>query len=169
MEVKTLRWSSFDIIRESSLVVCGCSLIVLGTFLKIPCYPVSFTMQTYFLFAIALTFPEKAAFKSALLFLILASIGAPVFAGKAQALWLFGKCGGYLIAFPIAVYIASYFKNTPLKGLFFGHLAIYTLGFIGLLHIFSPLDALIKGVLIFIPSDILKASFIYFGTKHEHH
>lgn len=151
---------------ESILALSGCFLLILGNFIKVPCYPVSFTMQTFFLFMIAFSFPKETALKSVLLYLILATLGVPVFAGKANPLWIFGKGGGYLIAFPIAIWVASHFK--PLKGLIFGHLVIYCIGFLGLLPFVSPLDALVKGILIFIPTDILKASIVYWSTKHEH-
>lgn len=164
MKYKTLQLIK---IHENAVTLIGCGLLILATYLKIPFYPVSFTMQTFVLFGMALHFPSKVALRSTLLFLILATVGLPVFAGIANPLWIFGKCSGFLIGFPIAVSVASYFnkKNEPMKALWIGHLILYILGFIGLLPYVNPYQALIFGILVFIPSDFIKAAIIYYGAK----
>lgn len=134
----------------------GCCVMTLASCAKIPCYPVSFTMQTFAVLLIGLTQTPKQAFASVLLFLFSASIGVPVFCGHANPLWLFGNCGGYLVAFPIAAYLTSQLKNTPILAIFLGQLLIYSLGFLGLVPYFGLSAALLKGVVLFIPSDLLK-------------
>lgn len=154
-------------IKEWYFILAGCALLVLGSCLRIPFYPVSFTMQTCTLFILALTLTPKQALQSTLLYLGLATAGAPVFGGLSNPMWLTSNVAGFLIAFPIAAYIAASFKekNAPIAGIVLGHGIIYLLGFIGLMPILGAYNALVNGVMVFIPSDFLKAVIAYSGVS----
>lgn len=169
---------TYDFIKKytSSILVdwiqvgTGCGLLILGSFLKIPFYPISFTMQTCALFTLAFTLTPRKVVFSIGLYLGLATLGVPVFGGHANSLWLIGKSGGYLMAFPLAAYLAAklHQKKAPLTGLVLGHLILYFFGFLGVLPWVDVSTAFIRGVLLFLPSDFLKGVIVYSGLSIYH-
>src|SRR5690349_17285292 len=95
---------SNDKIVIASTALLGAALITFCSFIKIPLYPVPFTLQTLAIYILALTQGPKQAFASTLCYLVCATVGLPVFGGRINPAWIFGKCGGYLVGFPIAAY-----------------------------------------------------------------
>lgn len=156
---------SNDKIIIANRVLLGTVLITFCSFIKIPLYPVPFTLQTLAIYILALSQRPKQAFASTLCYLVCATIGLPVFGGRMNPAWIFGKCGGYLVAFPIAAYCmakiyaarAAYSKRAAFQALLCGMSMILFFGFLWLIPIFGLHTAFIKGVLIFIPSEIFKA------------
>lgn len=70
-----------------------------------PWSPVPYTLQTGAVMATGVYLRRNDAFYSGVLYLFLGALGAPVFAGQGDALFLDGQLiasGGYLLAFPIA-------------------------------------------------------------------
>src|ERR1700733_6110656 len=113
----------------------GCCLITLCSLVKIPFYPVPFTLHTLAIFILAFTQTPKQALGSVLCYLVCGTLGFPVFAGKVNALWFMGKCGGYYIAFPIATYLtARLAQRWPrLLAALCGQFIIFALGFLWLI------------------------------------
>ncbi len=140
------------------LTCLGCALITVCSFIRIPFYPVPFTLQTFAVFILALTQSPKQAAASVLCYLLCATIGLPVFGGKANPLWIVGKCGGYLISFPLAVYLTAKLAQTrsPWIALLCGQAVIYAFGLVWLIPLFGISCAWMKGVLFFLPSDMIK-------------
>jgi biotin transport system substrate-specific component len=151
--------NSNEKIKFLRLILFGCALITLGALIKTPLIPVSFTLQTFAIYILSLTQIPKIAFASTLSYLACASMGLPVFSGHANPFWMLGKCGGYLIAFPIAAYLIARLRqtHTPMTALLYGMALIFTLGFLWLIPFLGIQTAFIKGVLIFIPSELIKA------------
>lgn len=140
------------------LAFLGCSLITLCSWVKIPFYPVPFTLQTLAISLLALTQSPKQAFASVLCYLGLASLGLPVLCGKANPLWLCGISGGYLIGFPMGAYLASKLSQRwhPVLALLCGQALVYLLGFVWLVPLFGAKASFIHGVAFFLPSELLK-------------
>ena len=141
------------------VIILGSGLITLSAFAKIPFFPVPFTLQTLAIFLLGLTLPPRQAMGSALCYLGLATMGFPVFCGASNPFWIVGKCGGYLVAFPIAACMISALvrKKIPsFLALLCGLAVIYSLGFIWLSFFFGSEVALMKGIVLFIPADLLK-------------
>lgn len=157
--------------RLIGLSLLGCGLITIGSWIRIPFYPVPFTLQTLAIFVLGLTQTPKQAFASAICYLVCASIGLPVLDGKANYLWITGKCAGYLISFPIAAYaIAKLRQKLPsLLALLIGETLILLFGYIWLIPFIGAKMAFTKGVILFIPSALLKAgaalSFIQWRSR----
>lgn len=133
-------------------VLFGAVLIMLCAWIKIPFYPVPFTLQTLAIYGLALAMPPRLACASASCYLLLAM------ASHANPLWIMGKCGGYVISFPIAAYLISHLRQTRSRflALSCGMGVIFGLGFLWLIPFCGWKAALIKGVLLFIPSEIFK-------------
>ncbi|HEX2583298.1 MAG TPA: biotin transporter BioY [Chlamydiales bacterium] len=160
MEKSVLNANLFnEEIRFIGLTFLGCGLMTLGSLIRIPFIPVPFTLQTLAIFIWALTQSPKQAFASAVCYLLCATAGLPVLDGKANPLWIAGKCGGYLVAFPIAAYGIARMRQAGLAslGLLSGQALILFCGWIWLAAFIGAKAALVKGVLIFIPSAVCKA------------
>lgn len=157
---------TFSVIRETTdlkmgsflFMLMGCGILTLSSWVKIPLYPVSFTFHTFAIFLLALIQPPQQALGSAICYLLCGTLGLPVFAGKVHSLWMFGKCGGYLFAFPFAAYTTSLLakKQGAILAVLAGQALIYTLGVVWLIPFVGIEISLIKGVVIFLPSDVLK-------------
>jgi biotin transport system substrate-specific component len=158
-----------EILRFICLSILGCGLISIASLIKIRFIPVPFTMQTLAIFILAFTQSPKQALGSVVCYLFCASIGLPVFCGKSNPLWIMGKCGGYLIAFPLAAYLTAKIKSFSLILAFVcGQLVIYLIGFIWLVPFVGPTTALMKGVIFFIPADLLKGmAALVIATKFK--
>lgn len=139
-------------------VAFGGFLLILGSLIRVPFFPVSFTLQTLAISFIALTQTPKQAFLSTIAYLACATMGVPVFGGISNSFWIIGKSAGYLVAFPIAAYVSSYLyqRTSAILSLTVGHLIIYALGFLWLTCFIDPWTAFIHGVLFFVLSDICK-------------
>ena len=140
------------------LALLGCGLMTVCSLIKVPFYPVPFTLQTFAIFFLVLTQSPKQAFASAICYLFCGTIGLPVFCSHANQYWMFGKCGGYLVAFPIAAYLTSKLAEQwpQVVAILFGQSVVYLLGFIWLIPFFGESVAFTQGVVFFIPSDLLK-------------
>jgi biotin transport system substrate-specific component len=143
-------------LQEAGLIVFGGALITLGSFVRIPMYPVPFTLQTLAIFILGLTQPPRRAAGAAVCYLLWATLGLPVLGGTINPYWLTGKCGGYLIAFPIAAFLISWLRKKPIVALLCGCAVIFTLGWVWLSCFFGPKLAWMQGVVIFLPSAGLK-------------
>lgn len=104
-------------ILSSSLfgVVSFAVITAVAAQIAIPFKPVPFTFQTVTVILAGAFLGARNGFYSQLLYLALGTIGLPVFAeasfGPAV---LFGPTGGYLLAFPIAAFLAGYLlENKP--------------------------------------------------------
>lgn len=83
-------------------------LTAVGAQVAIPTLPVPFTLQSFFvLLSGALLGPRKAA-AAQLSYLAAGAAGLPVFAGFSGGIFhMAGPSGGYLLAFPLAAFIAG--------------------------------------------------------------
>lgn len=129
--------------------------------ISIPVKPVPFTLQTLMVGLAGAFLGAKKGAYSQLLYLFLGAIGIPVFApvpdGYIGFASLFGPTGGYLLAFPVAAFIAGYIieKN---KNYFSVVLAMIVTEFIiiligtiylNIVFLHNSMEALKSGAIIF--------------------
>jgi biotin transport system substrate-specific component len=137
----------------------GAGLITLGALVKIPFYPVPFTLQTFAIVFLGLTQRPSQAFGSVITYLVAATVGLPVLnGGVANLLWFAGPTAGYLIAFPFAACLIAYCKTRihPLLAILMGQILIFASGFGWLATLIGAPLAWSKGVFLFLASDALK-------------
>lgn len=139
-------------------IVGGACFIFVCSLIKIPFYPVSMTMHTFAIFYLGLIQSPKNACWSAILFLA---------AGTLNPYWMIGKSGGYFLSFPIAAYLIAWSSQrmSPFKALLLGQVVIYTLGFLWLVPFVGFYTALMKGVVLFIPSAVVKMVMAVYLTE----
>jgi len=143
------------------------ALTAVGAYIIIPVPPVPITFQTLFLGLAGTLLGARLGALSQAVYLILGTIGLPVFAGgKAGIGVLFGPTGGYLIGFIAAAFVIG--KLTALKArpgfawlclsLSAGAAVVYALGVVQLSVVarLSLTKALAVGILPFLPGDVIK-------------
>jgi len=130
-------------------VVAGSCFIFVCSLIKVPFYPVPMTMHTFAIFYLGLMQSPRNACGSALLYLA---------AGTLNPYWMLGKCGGYFLSFPIAAYLIAWCakRMSPYLAVIVGQGVIYTLGFLWLVPFVGVKIALLKGVIFFLPSAVVK-------------
>lgn len=153
-KAKILKNSYLDLAFKS---LAGCLFLTLCSFIKIPFYPVSFTLQTFAICLLGLSFNKNVSALSVVLYLTLATLGLPVLCGKIAPLWFTGRLAGYYIAMPIASYLIGSMREKPALALILASFLILGLGSFVLSFFIGLKSAFLFGFLIFLPTDILKA------------
>jgi len=158
MERATVYTEKKEYIRTAAKVVLGCLLMTLCSFVKIPLYPISFTLHTFAVALLGMTQRPKEAFASVMLYLLCGSVGLPVFAGHANPLWLAGKAAGYYVSFPIVAYLIAKMREkiSPIAALAIGNALTLLMGGFWLAPLLGLKVAILNGMLIFVPSELLK-------------
>lgn len=153
-------------LQEFILAALFTSLTAIGSYLIIPLpiSPVPITLQTFFVLMSGLIGGKYIGITSQLTYFFIGIIGLPVFASGLGGIGvLLSPTGGFLIAFPLAAYIAGIRKNLTdskylLIKLILANLIIYLSGITYMIigWDFNLKSALTAGVLPFIPGDLLK-------------
>ena len=126
---------------------------------------VPFTIQTFVIFMIAFMLHKEDACLTLVLYLLLGTIGLPVFSGGQSGLSaILGPTGGFLILFPVVTYLIASFKSKNksffhdmILSFLIGIVLLYALSAIWLSYVLSI--SYIQGLLIllpFVPLDIMK-------------
>lgn len=124
--------------RKTLITALFTGLIIVGTFIKVPLPPVPITLQTLFVILAALLGGFNVGFFSFIIYLILGTIGLPIFSSGGGIGALIGPTGGYLFGMLLATIIAGLIsdlgKEKDNKILYFiiggllATLAIYAIG-----------------------------------------
>ncbi|MDD3839860.1 MAG: biotin transporter BioY [Clostridia bacterium] len=172
--------------RDMILIAFFSALTAVGAFIKIPMYPVSITLQLFFVILSGMLLPPKHAAFSQILYIFIGLLGIPIFEKGGGISYVLQPSFGFMIGFVIASYIVSVlsskylnnnssFYNTFLICLS-GILACYLLGvpylYIILKHVNGTDITFLSAVkinVIFLPGDILKAAVVALISKKITH
>lgn len=158
------------------IAALGTVLIVVCSWISIPTV-VPFTLQTFAIFLILDLLGAEIGLASIGVYLLLGSVGLPVFAGFSGGIGcLFGPTGGFLVGFIIMgiVYlIFQKYQKRPILNiltLIIGLVACYTFGIYWFILVYSGGEvtfstALNLCVLPFIIPDLLKLAFALVVSK----
>jgi len=142
------------VIRIPSIqsIALGAIVMAIGGIIRVPCYPVPFTLQTLAVFLLGLSLPPKEALAAGVSYFLMATLINP--------LWLAGPTAGYIVSFPLAAFMISYFSTRlrPLYSLLIGQGVIYLIGYTWLAALIGPKVALHKGIVLFLPAATIKIS-----------
>jgi biotin transport system substrate-specific component len=157
---------------QAAGILGGSAAMAAASQVDLPLGPVPLTLQTLMLFLLTGAMGARAALSVAL-WLLAASLGAPVLSGGSSD--VMGPTQGYLIGMVLAAAMSGRIAERAHRaaGLFtlflYGHVIVLLFGFLGLLRTLSPQDAVTLGVLPFVISGILKsaiaAAVIYASAK----
>ncbi|MEI8300192.1 MAG: biotin transporter BioY [Chlamydiota bacterium] len=146
-------------------VILGSLFLALMALVKIPLYPTPVTLQTLAVFILALSLGSKKGAMACALYLVEASLGAPVLSGGiSNPLWMIGCNAGFLISFPIAAFVIGFMLEKIHVKTFFkvvgcilcGQFCIDVLGLSGLSLFFGVHKAFALGCMPFVPNMIIK-------------
>lgn len=89
-------------IKNMILVSLGAVILAIGAWITVP-FVIPFTMQTFALYLLLMSFGGKIAFGSILLYIALGLVGIPVFSGFNSGISaIIGPTGGFIVGFIIA-------------------------------------------------------------------
>jgi biotin transport system substrate-specific component len=152
--------------RRAFAIAIGALVVALAAQVRIPLpfTPVPVTLQDLAVLTVGGLLGPVAGLAALVTYLGLGIAGLPVFAGGGFGLaWLLGPTGGYLLAFPVAAFVAGAlaaragFART-LLGAFLGMLIIHAGGVAQLALLNGDLVAAFQlGSLPFLPVSLLKA------------
>jgi len=169
MQTVTSLTKSATVAKEVAQILGFAALTALGAQIEIPLYTVPMTMQTAAVLAAGVFAGARAGAISQVLYLV-SGFFLPVYAGGAMGVMhLFGATGGYLIAFPIAAWLAGVLTTTHEKNVvrtfasvFVASLVIFALGATWL-KVSQQLPwelALTHGAYPFLIGDVLKCALV---------
>ena len=151
----------FDIV----LVVAFSAFVALSARVSIPLWPVPLTLQPLAVLFIGAVLGSRRGALTLLLYLAEGAVGMPVFAGGAGIAYMLGPTGGYLISYPVAAGLVGWLAERgwdrklvwTAVAMSLGLIVIYAFGVAWLAGFLGDLGtALIQGMLIFIPGDLVK-------------
>ncbi|NJD99886.1 biotin transporter BioY [Thermococcus sp. LS1] len=152
--------------REVAFAGLFAALTAVGAQISIPIGPVPITLQVLFVLLSGLVLGARLGLLSQLVYVVMGAIGLPVFANFHGGFTvIYGPTGGYIVAFPIAAYLAGLFtERLGRRGMLIGSIlgvgVIYLLGWLRL-GLFMGGDfekAFLLGVTPFLPVDAVKAA-----------
>ena len=176
--VDTLREADAAVVTQVCGVVGFALLTALGAQIRLYLWEVPFTLQTLAVYGSGLYLGWRNGAISQILYLVL-GLFLPVYAGDGSgAAYLLGAVSaGYLLAFPMAAFVAGYLSRrwNTLSGsvvsMIAGSACIFTLG-VCWLHFAAGhgtwFESLDRGWLRFIPVDVAKillVGMVYSGTR----
>ena len=153
MKINTLVYSALF----AALTAVGAVIII-----PLPFSPVPITLQTFFTFLAGGLLGSKAGAISQILYLFLGAVGLPVFSGGQGGLpILAGPTGGFLLALPLAAFIAGINRNNKKSNIISFSIAliiIYIFGVSGLMLQtgLNLKEAILTGMAPFLIGDALK-------------
>jgi biotin transport system substrate-specific component len=133
--------------------------------LMIPGTPVPFTFQPLFVLLAGALLGARLGAASQALYLAAGIAGLPVFAAGGGAAYLLGPTGGYLMAYPLAAFLAGAFAHRGgaarmLAGLLLGLGAIYAGGLAWLAVVGDVSVAVALGLRPFLLADLVKVAMV---------
>lgn len=155
------------LLRDALLVVVSSMLVALSAQIRIdlPFTPVPITGQTFGVLLAGAVLGASRGALSLALYLAEGAMGLPVFAGGAAGVhYLVGPTGGYLVGFVLAAGAVGWLAErgwdrrlgTAILAMLVGNMIIYLVGLPWLARFVGSQAAVVKGLLPFIPGDILK-------------
>ncbi|MFC1560278.1 biotin transporter BioY [Candidatus Margulisiibacteriota bacterium] len=168
-------------IRDMVLVGTFAALTAVGAFIRIPFFPVPFTLQLFFVMMAGILLGPTLGALSQFIYVLIGFLGFPVFAGGGGPGYVLMPSFGYLIGFIVCAYVVGLVYNFRKKPTYLwlvlsmlaGLAALYLIGITGLYlnlkYVVQKPLPLIKtiwvGMIIFLPGDIVKVSVAAYLSK----
>jgi biotin transport system substrate-specific component len=168
--VKTQNLSAQLIVKEATYVISSVLMIAALSHVTIPLQPVPLTGQTLGVLLTGIILGRKRALAVMITYLVMGSIGFPVFANGTFGLaTLIGPTGGYLLGFIPAAYAMGYVKDMnwfgkPFRSILTIIISTMLIFFFGCLWLanFMGWDLVIKaGILPFLPGAVFKGLIVW--------
>lgn len=141
------------------------------SFVRIPFFPLPFTLQTLAAMLAGIILSRWAAVTSQIFYLVLGLIGLPIFAQGSGFGYIFNPAFGYLLFLPIMTLLVSVLhKKIKLFGVIIPALLLLGFGTFYYIVLFKiPLESIGKVILsfmvFFIPAEVLKSVCAFYLGK----
>lgn len=158
-----------QLVIDIALAGLFCTLICVGSFVKIPIFAIPMTLQVFFVLLSGLVLTIKANFLATFTYIALGLIGLPIFTGGGGLGYVLTPTFGYILGFLISSVIISVIVKKAKINSFKGYFAVCLLSII-IIYVIgvpyfiimtnsdtSPLVIIKTTVLPFIPKDIICA------------
>ena len=162
--------SAYRLVKSAALIVGASIFMALCAHVSIPLVfsPVPITLQPFGVLLIGMLMGSRAGSAALVLYLLEGAAGMPVFspAGPGGILQLMGPTGGFLMASPLAAFLAGkvFESRKNMSGALLGsmaaEIALFTIGaawFIAVMRV-GFAQAFIMAVLPYIPGEVLKVA-----------
>ena len=165
MKTASTRAQSATILRPVAIALAGVAVLTASSYIAVPLWPVPVTMQTLAVIAMGALLGPRIGAVVVLAWLGAALAGAPLLAGGAGGPAAFvGPTAGYLVAFPVAAFVAGFLPRamtvTGHATRFGGYLALHVLilaaGWAWLATLIGAEAAFAAGVTPFLIGAVLK-------------
>jgi biotin transport system substrate-specific component len=164
-------WAGSDVVasrplRRALAVVGFAALTAFGAKVAIPLpgTPVPFTLQPMFVLMAGAVLGARLGGRSQAVYLLAGIAGLPVFTMGGGAAYLMGPTGGYLMAYPIAAFLAGLGAGRgtgrALLALLAGLVAIYAGGLLWLSVVGTATTAIALGAAPFFLADLVKVGIV---------
>lgn len=165
MQTQTMTAPS-SLLRQTVFLLCGVGVLTASSYVAVPMVPVPVTMQTLAVLLVGAVAGPRMGLAMIVGWLSMAALGLPVLAGGKAGLAAFvGPTAGFLLAFPVAGYLAGVATRTIAKGhvsrfaAFMGlHGLILLAGWSWLATIIGAETAFIAGVAPFLIGAVIKSA-----------
>lgn len=158
--MKRLKTKDLAVVSLCAALMCVCAWIQFPS-------AVPFTLQTFAVFFISLTFGVKKSLAVTAVYIMLGAVGLPVFSGFQGGVGaLLGATGGFILGFIPSVAIVGFLKNKLKKGFLFslvccvpGLAVCYVAGILWYMFVYGGGDvrsAVSVCILPFVIPDIIK-------------
>lgn len=124
-------------IQKMALCALFTALICVGAFIRIPFFPIPFTLQTMFVLLAGLMLGGRLGATSAALYMVLGLIGIPVFTGGGGFGYVLKPTFGYIIGFCFAAYAVGKITHRNGVRISFRQMIIAVLVGTGIIYIFG--------------------------------
>ncbi len=151
---------------DVALIILFSAFVGLTAQVEVPLLPVPLTLQTLGVLFTGAVLGGRRGALALLLYVAEGAVGLPVFASGASGVaYMLGPTGGYLIGFVFAAGVVGLLAERgwdrrlvwTMLAMAVGNLVIYAFGVAWLALVLGDLwNALIQGMLIFIPGDLIK-------------
>lgn len=166
--------------KKMILMSLFAAIIAISSLIVIPIGAVPISLQSLAIMVTGLCLKPKEATGSVAVYILLGSVGLPIFAGGSSGIGaLVGPTGGYIFGFLAGVFVISYMVRKEynwkkaLLGLLLGGLVlVYGFGVSWLAYQTKMpfVKALQVGMLIFIPGDLVKVGIaLVLGQRLQRH
>jgi len=162
--------STFRLAKNAALIVAASLFMALCAKVSIPLIftPVPLTMQPFGVLLIGMVLGGPRAFAAIVLYLLEGAAGMPVFspAGPGGIAQLLGPTGGFLMASPVAAYLAGRIFESrktmvaALVGATVAEIVLFAIGaawFIAVMRV-GVAEAMTMAVLPYLPGEVLKVA-----------
>ena len=159
--------TSISIILITGLMT---ALTVVGGMIRIPAFPVAFSMQTFFVYLSGVMLPGLWAAVSQVLYIVLGLMGLPVFTAGGGPGYVLHPTFGFLAGFPLASFLISRTVRSTFDAKKYG--AVFALSYllvsiIGMGYLYCNMKwiagtsvgwsrVIISGLVLFLPSEAVK-------------